>query len=390
MISVFFRRITRYFTSASLCCLLPIITASSLHIPAITVRGTVARIPTRSIRHRDTLYLPIAAISRAYGLILTEQDGTSFVFSSQDCRLELTPGSREVTINGETVEMSGPADWVDGKMVVPIYLAILTLPARFPPGELPPVIPAPSLVRITLDPGHGGIDPGAVGENGLLEKDVVLEISRKVRSLLEIKGYDVFLTRSGDQFISLKKRARLANRRQSDLFVSIHANAAYNQLAQGTETFYYAPASDLWARKLAALENAVLKLESAEESNGQLNTNTGNGGGGGRKQNRLAASIRAARCVQERISTVTEFSDRGTKTAEFYVLKYTRMPSILVETGFLSNRHERDLLADSNYRVKMAQAIARGIDDYIQSQVSRKRATPLKAKEDILLSDRAP
>lgn len=388
MIPAFFRKITRYFSSATLCCLLPIITTSSLHIPAITVRGTVARIPTRSIRHRDTLYLPVAAIARAYGLILTEQDGTSFVFSSRDCRLELTSGSREVTINGEAVEMSGPADWVDGKLVVPIYLAILTLPARFPPGELPPVIPPPSRVRIALDPGHGGIDPGAVGENGLLEKDVVLEISRKVRSLLEIKGYNVFLTRSGDQFISLRKRARLANRRQADLFVSIHANAAFNQLAQGTETFYYAPASDLWARKLAALENAVLKLEGA--AGNSANSDNNSGANGSHKQNRLAANIRAARCVQERISAVTESSDRGTKAAEFYVLKYTRMPSILVETGFLSNRHERDLLADSNYRVKMAKAIARGIDDYIQSHGSRKRATSTKVEEDILLSDRAP
>ncbi|HDL64997.1 MAG TPA: N-acetylmuramoyl-L-alanine amidase, partial [Proteobacteria bacterium] len=91
--------------------------------------------------------------------------------------------------------MSGPADWVDGKLVVPIYLALLTLPSRFPPGEIPLLPPPPEGVRIMLDPGHGGIDPGAISENGLREKDVVLEITRKVKDLLEIKGYGVFLTR---------------------------------------------------------------------------------------------------------------------------------------------------------------------------------------------------
>ena len=348
-------------------CLLPVITSSFFLVPAITVRGPVAQISSRTIRHRDTLYIPVAAIARAYGLILTEEDGRSFVFSSRDCSLELKPGNREAIINGETVEMSGPADWVDGKLVVPIYLALLVLPARFPPGEMPLPPYPPEGIRIMLDPGHGGIDPGAIGENGLKEKDVVLEITRKVKDLLEIKGYGVFMTRNKDRFISLRKRARMANRRKVDLFVSIHANAAVNHLARGTETFYYAPASDPLARALAVLENAVLRLEPQGD-----NGNTSDSSQTGEKNGRLSNSIHAARSVQQKISKVTSCPDRGIKAAEFYVLKKTTMPSILVETGFLSHSGEGKLLADSNYRARMARAIARGISDYIDSRMNRK------------------
>jgi len=359
----------KYFrnTTAAACCLLPIITSSVFLIPAITVRGPVAQIPSRTIRHRDTLYIPVAAIARAYGLTLTEENGISYVFTSHDCRLELRPGDREALINGEVVEMDGPADWVAGRLVVPIYMALTTLPSRFPPGEIDLLPPPDEGICIMLDPGHGGIDPGAVGEGGLLEKDVVLEITRKVKALLEIKGYDVFMTRNKDRFISLQKRARMANRRKVDLFVSIHANAAVNHLAQGTETFYYAPASDPLARALAVLENAVLKLEP-QSGNGNARDSSPNE----EKNGRLNNSIHAARSVQKQIRRVTSCPDRGIKAAEFYVLKKTQMPSILVETGFLSHTGERELLADSNYRDKMARAIARGISDYIDLWGNRK------------------
>jgi N-acetylmuramoyl-L-alanine amidase len=370
MLAGFILKSKRYFwkrISPAAFCLLPVITSSFFLSPAITVRGPVAQIRSRTIRHRDTLYLPAAAIARAYGLILEEEDGTSFVFTSHDCRLELRPGNREAIINGEIVEMSGPADWVDGRLVVPIYLALLVLPSKFPPGEIPLPQPPSEGIRIMLDPGHGGIDPGAIGENGLREKDVVLEITRKVKDLLEIKGYGVFITRNKDRFISLKKRARMANRRKVDLFVSIHANAAVNHLARGTETFYYAPASDPLARALAVLENAVLRLESPGDPG-----NSHDSSQGGKSNGRLANSIQAARSVQKRISKVTSCPDRGIKAAEFYVLKKTAMPSILVETGFLSHSGEGKLLADSNYRARMARAIARGISDYLDSLMNQK------------------
>lgn len=343
-------------------CLLPFLISGGMTVPAIIIPGPAARIPVQSIRHRDTLYIPVAAIARAYGLILEEEDGRSFVFGNAAARLRIEAGSREISLNGETFFLDEPVDWREGVLIAPIYLALVHLPSRIRRDELPPFpVGEPGGIRIMLDPGHGGFDPGAVGEGTLLEKDIVLEIARAVRGTLEKAGYQVLMTRNGDNFVSLRDRTRMANRLQVDLFVSIHANSARNHLAQGTETFYYAPASDPWARTLARLENAVLRLETPAESNTPATTADNQAVGARRRE-----SIRAAGSVQRRLSAAARTPDRGVKTAEFYVLKRTQMPSILVETGFLSNHQERADLADSGYRKAVAGAIARGIRDYLE------------------------
>ncbi len=342
-------------------CLLPVLVSSGLNLPSIVIRGPVARISARSIRHRDTLYIPAAAVARAYGLVLEEEDGRTFLFGSDRLRLRLEAGSREVGLNGETFTLEQPVDWREGTLIVPIYLALVHLPARVPADRIPPEPPPSDEVRIMLDPGHGGADPGAVGEGNLLEKDIVLEIARTARDLLEAEGYRVFLIREDDRFVSLRDRARTANRLRADLFVSIHANAAGNRQARGTETFYYAPASDPWAQAVALLENAPLGMEDPGGAGESLLAPGDNTGG-----DRRGESIRAAAAVQRRLSAAARSPNRGIKAAEFYVLRHTRMPSILVETGFLSNSRERAKLADRGYREAVAEAIARGIRDYLE------------------------
>jgi N-acetylmuramoyl-L-alanine amidase len=323
------------------------------------IRGPATAIATRSLRMNGTLYIPVPAILRAYGLSLFTTDGSRYVFASDRLQLEITPGSPEAKINGETVRMDGPAAWVDGALMVPIYLAIQTLSARFPPEEGPATPPGKGRIRVVLDPGHGGIDSGAVGEKETEEKAVVMEIARRVKTILEKRGFEVAMTRDTDVFIPLRGRARLANRRRAEIFVSIHANAAYNQVAEGVETFYYAPAFDFLSQSLAILENAVLKLEAGKE-NGEGDGN----GEDGAIPGRMLKSVRLAQRIQNRLVDATEGPDRGVKGAEFYVLKYTRMPSILVETGFLSNKLENGLLQDAAYRVRVAESIAAGIADF--------------------------
>ncbi len=360
-------KIRRFFPRSSpsvlLGCLLPILISSGLSLPAIILRGPVARLPVRSIRHRETLYIPAAAIARAYGLILSFEDGQTFFFDSDRVQLRLQVGSREISLNGEEVLLDHPVDWREGTLIAPIYLALVNLPRQLDFDQRSPPIPEPGRIRIILDPGHGGIDSGAVGAGLVREKDIVLEIARKTRDFLEAEGYQVFLTRDDDRFLSLRKRTLLANRLQAELFVSIHANAAHNQLAQGTETFYYAPASSIWSRSLAQLENAVLRLESPSESEDNGPGAEENTGGERRRE-----SIRAAAAVQKRLSAAARTPNRGIKAAEFYVLKHTRMPSILVETGFLSNHRDLEKLNDTKYRAGVAAAIARGIGDYLETR----------------------
>ena len=333
-------------------------------VPGAMIRGPGGRIITNTIRHRGTLYVPMAAVQRAYLLRYIDREGETFIFDSPRLSLRITPGEKEIRINGEEDEMDTPADWRDGKLIVPIYLAIQTLRKLVPVSG--PVIPEPitGKVRIVLDPGHGGLDSGAIGRGGLQEKEVVLEIGRKVRDLLEIRGYDALLTRDEDRFISLKNRAGRANRYRADLFVSIHANAAYNQQARGTETFYYSPAAGRWGERIARIENAVLRLEA------DITSNPIAGSGKEPETGRLSESRRLARKIQIRIDPLSDGPDRGVKAADLYVLKYTRMPAVLVETGFLSNQKDRDLLADCAFRESMAEAIAAGISDFIDASGS--------------------
>ncbi|MDP8237145.1 MAG: N-acetylmuramoyl-L-alanine amidase [Candidatus Erginobacter occultus] len=348
-------------SSVLLGCLLPILISGGLSVPAIILRGPVARIPVRSIRHQETLYIPVAAIARAYGLVLEAEDGRSFLFGSDRLRLRIEAGSREAELNGEKIILDHPVDWRDGTLIVPIYLALVNLPDLAPGEDLPPALAAPARTRIMLDPGHGGLDPGAVGEGLVQEKEIVLEIAQTARDILEADGCRVILTREDDRYLSLRNRARMANRLQVELFVSIHANAAHNQLALGTETFFYAPASSLWSRTVAGWENAVLKLETPagpDYAGGPGEENSGD--------KRRRESVRAAAAVQKRLSAAAGTPDRGIKAAEFYVLKHTRMPSILIETGFLSNRLEREYLTDRRHRDAVAEAIARGIRDYLE------------------------
>lgn len=173
---------------------------------------------------------------------------------------------------------------------------------------------------IVIDPGHGGKDPGAIGIGGLQEKNVVLPISSYVREALEAKGVRVQMLRERDRFVTLSGRAEMANRANADLFVSIHANAISMSRpdVNGVETYYY--------------------------SSGR----------------RLAASIHRSMLRNLNVR------DRGVRQANFYVLRNSAMPAVLVETGFVTGREDAPRLSDENFRKQMGAAIAEGIIQYVK------------------------
>jgi N-acetylmuramoyl-L-alanine amidase len=220
--------------------------------------------------------------------------------------------------------------------------------------------------KIVIDPGHGGHDPGAIGPNGLYEKDVVLDIALKVRDIIkrEYPTYEVILTRSSDVFIPLDKRAAIANKEDADLFVSIHTNASTNRLARGIETFILNWTDDEESMKVAARENAISlsQMKQAQTELGLILASL-------ERESKRDESIKLAGNIQKALISNITFYDpmeynRGLKQALFYVLVGAKMPSALVEISFISNPEEEKLLATESYRQTVAYSIVSGINAY--------------------------
>lgn len=218
--------------------------------------------------------------------------------------------------------------------------------------------------RIVVDPGHGGHDPGAVGRSGLQEKDVVLSIGLKLRQKLKDElGLDVVMTRSSDVFIPLEERTAIANKVNADLFVSIHANAAPNHNASGIETYYLNLAKTEKVAQLAAKENgtSLEKVSTLQAILFDLMANY-----------KLNDSAHLADEVQKALHKTTkgvypDTKNLGVKQGPFYVLVGAAMPSILVETAFLSNSSDEAHLKDTSYHDLAADGILEGIRGYISS-----------------------
>jgi N-acetylmuramoyl-L-alanine amidase len=173
-----------------------------------------------------------------------------------------------------------------------------------------------------IDPGHGGQDPGAIGIGGVREKDIILPIGQRIAEILERNGIQVIMTRDSDYFVSLPGRVAMAERANADVFVSIHANSAGANRPEvsGLETYHY------------------------------------------------DSGLTLARIVHSNILQSLNIRDRNVRKARFYVLRKTSMPSILVETGFITGREDVANLTNSTYQNQMAEAIAQGIIQYLRSR----------------------
>jgi N-acetylmuramoyl-L-alanine amidase len=246
-------------------------------------------------------------------------------------------------------------------------------PAReAPAGD----VPAPSVPErtprtgpyvVAIDAGHGGEDPGA-RYHGTSEKDITLDLARALAAELESRpGVKPVLVRKGDYFIPLRKRWDLAERMEADIFISLHCNANPDPTARGTEVFFLSlkGASDAAAREVAARENEVdEKMGVVPEDpvtaivNDMIQTDV-----------LLKSEHLAEECLRALLSLGTVY-ERGVKQAGFEVLKSPRMPSVLVEAAFISNKAENKLLRDGKWQEKLSERLAEGIDAYLR-QVAR-------------------
>ncbi len=251
--------------------------------------------------------------------------------------------------------------------------ALLATPQPAPPRAVPPRAPKPPAFVVVIDPGHGGDQDGAQGPGGVKEKDLVLQIARRLRPKLEQLGARVVLTRTGDASVPLTNRAAVANGLRADLFVSIHLNsmptAELRRLSSGVETYFLsADASDASAAAAAARENA-------DRLAGEPLPDPGDPVAGIlqdlEQTAALAGSSRLAYALHEKLVAGLGSEDRGVKQAPFYVLAGARMPAVLLEVGFISNAAEAQKLLSAAHQEKVAGAIAAGIKSW--REVERRR-----------------
>ena len=248
------------------------------------------------------------------------------------------------------------------------------LPASAPPAQTPSARPpSPEMVRkverliiVALDPGHGGEDPGAIGPSGLKEKDVVLAVALQLRERLNaLPGMRAFLTRDADFFVPLAERVTKARRVQADLFVSIHADAFMTPAARGASVFALSQgaATSTAARWIASKENAADVV-------GGVNVKAGNDVNVLRTlldmstTAQIKDSLRAGHEVLGQLDRVGRLHKQRVEQAGFAVLKAPDIPSILVETAFISNPDEEAKLADPDYRLRLVEALTTGIKRY--------------------------
>jgi N-acetylmuramoyl-L-alanine amidase len=215
-----------------------------------------------------------------------------------------------------------------------------------------------------LDAGHGGHDTGTIGPTGFMEKDLVLDIARRLAQLLTEKlGADVLHTREDDTFVPLENRTALATEKQADLFLSLHANSSRDASVRGVETYILNFTSDQEALELAARENA-LSQKSVHELQDLVRQITQNEKVGESRElaRQLQATLhkelrRASRAVQ----------NRGVRQAPFVVLIGADMPSVLTEIAFLSNPRDEELLKTARWRQRVAEALFAGISAYLKN-----------------------
>lgn len=281
--------------------------------------------------------------------------------------INLMVGDTLVLVDGFPRYLKHPVDIYQGEVAVPYKFKEQILDTLFkelyPPHKL--LSPLSKVKKIVIDAGHGGHDPGAIGRTGLREKDVTLDIAKRLSRLLKEDGFQVVMTRSSDTFISLSSRVDIANDSDADIFLSIHANANRVRSLNGFEVYYVSPFINDSLRALSAAKNARLNLDSSYFASNSLDLRailwdmiyTYN----------RAESIELSRNICQTIRANLDTKILGIKGANFFVLKGVRMPAVLAEVGFLSNYNEERFLKNSYYRQKIAEGVKQGIVSYAQN-----------------------
>ncbi len=292
-------------------------------------------------------YLSVDNISRFYGLPAGIAAAGDKIRLETVSPLEFVSGSREAMINGARSWLCFPLVEQDGKYLVSRTDVAKTIEPLVRPHRVPAV---GKVQTVVLDPGHGGHDKGQVSRYGC-EKDFALDVARKLRPLLQAKGLRVIMTREGDYFVPLEVRAQIANAARNPIFVSIHFNGTNDDPnATGFEIFSFTP------RGAPSTSDSAVALSSFNMQPGSEVD---------------AQSMALSACIYHSLLGHIPEYDRGIKRARFAVLRLTKVPAVLIEGGFLTERGECKLISNKDWRGKLAAAIGVGIENYRELGVKK-------------------
>ena len=301
-------------------------------------------------------YLSVDNISKFYELPAeVVPSGAKIQKETADRPLEFVSGSREAIIKGARSWLCFPVIEQDGKSLVTRTDVAKTIEPLVRPHRVPNV---GNVQTVVLDAGHGGHDKGQVSRYGA-EKDFALDVARKLRTILQAKGLKVIMTREGDYFVPLEVRAKIANSAPNSIFVSVHFNATNDDPnATGFEIFSFTP------RGAPSTSDTNVNARSFNMQPGSSVD---------------AQSVALSACIYHSLLGHLPEYDRGIKRARFAVLRLTKVPAVLIEGGFLTERGESKLISNKEWRSKLAGAIGIGIENY--------QALPIKKQPPMIVAD---
>ena len=313
----------------------------------------LSAVPAQAIVFRG---LGLNEVMASYGFGAPSEYGKSAVYRSRSATVIFEADSRRIVVNGLSVYLNrsvlkGAGNWVISPVDAVDTIGAMLLPSRALRKE--------SYALVVLDPGHGGADPGANGGVSREEKQYTLDIAKRVRARLRDNGIRVMMTRDRDQTMSLNERCWRSGKYGADVFLSIHLNASRDRAISGVET-YIVPAPGF--PTTAEAERHVV-ASRARDCPGNRHD---------------GANSVLAHFVQKGLLSHTGSLDRGIRRARFYVIRNATCPAALVECGFLSNSREMTKIADSAYRDRIAEGIARGLLTYL-SRVRAQHLPPVKS-----------
>jgi N-acetylmuramoyl-L-alanine amidase len=316
----------------------------------------IAAVEWQVIKINGHDYLSVDNISKFYGLPAEViPSGAKIQSETANHPLEFVSGSREAMINGARSWLCFPVIEQDGKSLVSRTDLAKTIEPLVRPHRVADV---GKVQTVVLDPGHGGHDKGQVSRYGA-EKDFALDVARKLRPILQAKGFRVIMTREGDYFVPLEVRAKIANSARNSIFVSIHFNATNDDPnATGFEIFSFTPRG------------------APSTSDGNVTSRSFNMQPGSSVD---AQSMALSACIYHSVLGQLREYDRGIKRARFAVLRLTTVPAVLIECGFLTERGESKLISNKDWRAKLAGAIGGGIENY--------QELPVKKQPPMLVAD---